>query len=63
MEVIILAGGLGTRLRSVVSEVPKCMAYRSSGMKQKAGTVKMQDFSQMVQNTSAQATSKMTLGL
>ena len=25
-EVIILAGGLGTRLRSVVSEVPKCMA-------------------------------------
>jgi len=32
-------------------------------MKQKAGTVKMQDFSQMVQNTSAQATSKMTLGL
>lgn len=33
------------------------LAYRSSGMKQKAGTVKMQDFSQMVQNTSAQATS------
>ena len=30
------------------------LAYRSSGMKQKAGTVKMQDFSQMVQNTSAQ---------
>lgn len=26
MEVIILAGGLGTRLRSVVSNVPKCMA-------------------------------------
>lgn len=26
MEVIVLAGGLGTRLRSVVSEVPKCMA-------------------------------------
>lgn len=26
MEVIILAGGLGTRLRSVVNEVPKCMA-------------------------------------
>nr|WP_308758073.1 nucleotidyltransferase family protein [uncultured Bacteroides sp.] len=26
MEVIILAGGFGTRLRSVVSEVPKCMA-------------------------------------
>ena len=26
MEVIILAGGLGTRLRSVVSDVPKCMA-------------------------------------
>lgn len=25
-EAIILAGGLGTRLRSVVSEVPKCMA-------------------------------------
>ena len=34
------------------------LAYRSSGMKQKAGTVKKQDFSQMVQNTSAQATSK-----
>lgn len=26
MDVIVLAGGLGTRLRSVVSEVPKCMA-------------------------------------
>lgn len=26
MEVIILAGGLGTRLRSVVDDVPKCMA-------------------------------------
>jgi len=26
MEVVILAGGLGTRLRQVVSEVPKCMA-------------------------------------
>ncbi len=26
MDVIILAGGLGTRLRSVVSEVAKCMA-------------------------------------
>lgn len=26
MEVIILAGGLGTRLRSVVSGLPKCMA-------------------------------------
>lgn len=26
MEVAILAGGLGTRLRSVVNEVPKCMA-------------------------------------
>ena len=26
MEAVILAGGLGTRLRSVVSEVPKCMA-------------------------------------
>ena len=26
MDVIILAGGLGTRLRSVVSKVPKCMA-------------------------------------
>ncbi|HEY5391656.1 MAG TPA: NTP transferase domain-containing protein, partial [Hanamia sp.] len=25
-EVIVLAGGLGTRLRSVVSDVPKCMA-------------------------------------
>lgn len=26
MEVIILAGGLGTRLRSVVNDIPKCMA-------------------------------------
>ena len=26
MEAVILAGGLGTRLRSVVSEIPKCMA-------------------------------------
>ncbi len=26
MDVVILAGGLGTRLRSVVSDVPKCMA-------------------------------------
>ena len=26
MEVVILAGGLGTRLRSVVSRLPKCMA-------------------------------------
>lgn len=26
MEVIVLAGGLGTRLRSVVEDVPKCMA-------------------------------------
>lgn len=26
MDVIILAGGLGTRLRSVVADVPKCMA-------------------------------------
>jgi len=26
MECIILAGGLGTRLRSVVSDLPKCMA-------------------------------------
>ena len=26
MEVIILAGGLGTRLRSVVQDIPKCMA-------------------------------------
>ena len=34
------------------------LAYRSYGMRQKAGTVKMQDFSQMVQNTSAQATSQ-----
>ena len=25
-EVIILAGGLGTRLRSAVPELPKCMA-------------------------------------
>ncbi|MBR2980809.1 MAG: nucleotidyltransferase family protein, partial [Odoribacter sp.] len=30
MDVVILAGGLGTRLRSVVSEVPKCMAPVSS---------------------------------
>ena len=26
MEVIVLAGGLGTRLRSVVKEIPKCLA-------------------------------------
>ncbi len=26
LEAVILAGGLGTRLRSVVSDVPKCMA-------------------------------------
>ena len=26
MECIILAGGMGTRLQSVVSDVPKCMA-------------------------------------
>jgi D-glycero-alpha-D-manno-heptose 1-phosphate guanylyltransferase len=26
MEAIVLAGGLGTRLRSVVAELPKCMA-------------------------------------
>lgn len=26
MEAIVLAGGLGTRLRSVVSDLPKCMA-------------------------------------
>lgn len=26
MECVILAGGMGTRLRSVVSDVPKCMA-------------------------------------
>ena len=26
MEVIILAGGLGTRLRSMISNIPKCMA-------------------------------------
>lgn len=26
MDAIVLAGGLGTRLRSVVSELPKCMA-------------------------------------
>ena len=26
MECIVLAGGMGTRLRSVVSDVPKCMA-------------------------------------
>ena len=25
-SIIILAGGLGTRLRSVVSDLPKCMA-------------------------------------
>ena len=26
MDTIILAGGLGSRLRSVVNDVPKCMA-------------------------------------
>lgn len=26
MEVIVLAGGLGTRLRSVIKEIPKCLA-------------------------------------
>ena len=26
MEVVILAGGLGTRLRTVVSDLPKCLA-------------------------------------
>ena len=26
MECIVLAGGMGTRLRSAVSELPKCMA-------------------------------------
>ena len=26
MEVIVLAGGLGTRLRSVVADTPKCLA-------------------------------------
>ena len=26
MEVIILAGGLGTRLRSEIKNIPKCMA-------------------------------------
>ncbi len=26
MEVIILAGGLGTRLKSIVNDIPKCMA-------------------------------------
>lgn len=30
MECIILAGGLGTRLRSVVSDLPKCMAQVAS---------------------------------
>ncbi len=30
MECIILAGGLGTRLRSVVSDLPKCMAEVAS---------------------------------
>ena len=30
MEVIVLAGGLGTRLRSVVHEIPKCLAPISS---------------------------------
>lgn len=34
------------------------LAYRASGMKQKANSVKMQDFSQMIQNTNAQATSQ-----
>ena len=26
MECVLLAGGMGTRLRSVVSDLPKCMA-------------------------------------
>ena len=26
MEAVILAGGLGTRLRGVIGEIPKCMA-------------------------------------
>ena len=30
MEVIVLAGGLGTRLRSVVHDIPKCLAPISS---------------------------------
>ena len=30
MEVIVLAGGLGTRLRPVVHEIPKCLAPISS---------------------------------
>ena len=30
MEVIVLAGGLGTRLRSVVHDIPKCLAPVSS---------------------------------
>ena len=25
-EVVILAGGLGTRLKSVISDLPKCLA-------------------------------------
>ena len=29
MEVIVLAGGLGTRLRSVIHEIPKCLAPAS----------------------------------
>lgn len=31
MEVVILCGGLGTRLRSVVSEIPKCLAPVGAG--------------------------------
>ena len=26
MECIVLAGGLGTRLKSAIGEIPKCMA-------------------------------------
>lgn len=31
MEAVVLAGGLGTRLRSVVSDLPKCMAPIGAG--------------------------------
>ena len=31
MEAIVLAGGLGTRLRSVVHDIPKCMAPIGDG--------------------------------
>ena len=57
MEIIVMKGWVIAMQISGYSSAAM-LAYRSSGMKQKAGTVKMQDFSQMVQNTSAQATSQ-----